>query len=218
MAQRPILYSFRRCPYAIRARLALDASAQPCELREVALRDKPLEMVNASAKATVPVLIDEQGTVFDESLDIMLWTLRRHDPESWLRPERGDLDSMLQLIEHFDTEFKCHLDRYKYPSRFVDADAAFSRGEASKSLAMLDEKLKGSGFLLGNRASLADFAIAPFVRQFASVEPEWFERRPWPDMHRWLQSIIGSQRFTRVMRPLKPWMPGTDGVAFPFTD
>src|ERR1044071_9589614 len=112
MAQRPILYSFRRCPYAIRARLALDATAQPCELREVALRDKPLEMVNASAKATVPVLIDEQGTVIDESLDIMLWTLRRHDPESGLRPGRGDLDSMLQLIEHFDTEFKRHLDRY----------------------------------------------------------------------------------------------------------
>ena len=216
MAQQPILYSFRRCPYAMRARLALDASGQSCELREVVLRDKPSEMVSASPKATVPVLIDEEGAVIDESLDIMLWALRRHDPECWLRPEYGDLDSMLQLIKHFDTEFKHHLDRYKYPSRFVDADASVSREGASKSLTLLDEKLRGRGFLFGDRAALADFAIAPFVRQFSSVEPEWFERQPWSDVHRWLKSIVGSQRFTRVMRPLKPWIPGTAGVAFPF--
>lgn len=218
MAQQPILYSFRRCPYAIRARLALDASAQSCELREVVLRDKPSEMLSASPKATVPVLIDEQGAVIDESLDIMLWALRRHDPEQWLRPVAGDLDSMLHLIEQFDSEFKHHLDRYKYPGRFAYADAMFSRDEASRRLAMLDEKLQGGRFAFGDRAALADFAIAPFVRQFSSVEPDWFKQQPWPNMHRWLESIVASQRFIRVMRQLKPWASGTAGVAFPFAD
>jgi glutathione S-transferase len=216
MAEKPILYSFRRCPYAIRARLALDASGQSCELREVALRDKPPEMMRASAKATVPVLIDEQGSVIDESLDIMLWALRRRDPENWLLPGRGDLDQMLHLIGHFDTEFKRHLDRYKYPNRFSDADASVSRSEASKSLMVLEEKLLSSSFLFGNREALADAAIAPFVRQFSSVEPEWFDRQPWPNVLRWLQSIVSSQRFTRVMRPLKPWTSGTAGIEFPF--
>jgi glutathione S-transferase len=216
MAEKPILYSFRRCPYAIRARLALDASGQSCELREVALRDKPREMVRVSAKATVPVLIDEQGSVIDESLDIMLWALRRRDPENWLLPERGDLDQMLHLIGHFDTEFKRHLDRYKYPNRFSDADASVSRSEASKSLMVLEEKLLSSSFLFGNREALADAAIAPFVRQFSSVEPDWFDRQPWPNLLRWLQSIVSSQRFTRVMRPLKPWTSGTAGIEFPF--
>jgi glutathione S-transferase len=216
MAEKPILYSFRRCPYAIRARLALDASGQSCEVREVALRDKPPEMMRASAKATVPVLIDEQGSVIDESLDIMLWALRRRDPENWLLPERGDLDQMLHLIGHFDTEFKRHLDRYKYPNRFIDADASVSRSEASKSLMVLEEKLLSSPFLFGDREALADAAIAPFVRQFSSVEPDWFDRQSWPNVLRWLQSMVGSQRFTRVMRPLKPWTSGTAGIEFPF--
>jgi glutathione S-transferase len=216
MAELPILYSFRRCPYAMRARLAIDASAIVCELREITLRDKPADMLRASPKATVPVLVDEAGFVIDESFEIMLWALRRNDPENWLKPERGDADEMLSLIERFDTEFKGHLDRYKYPGRFADADPAFSRSEASRKLMELENRLQGARFLFGTHATLADMAIAPFVRQFANVDVAWFENQSWTQLGGWLAAIVNSPRFVRIMRPLKPWVPGTRGVQFPF--
>jgi glutathione S-transferase len=218
MAESPILYSFRRCPYAMRARLAIDASAVVCELREITLRDKPVDMLLASPKGTVPVLIDEAGVVIDESLEIMTWALRRHDPEHWLQPERGDENEMLSLIERFDTEFKGHLDRYKYPGRFADADPAFSRSEASRWLIELENRLQGARFLFGAHATLADMAIAPFVRQFANVDAAWFERQSWAQLAGWLSAIVNSPRFVRITRPLKPWIPGTRGVQFPFGD
>lgn len=218
MAEPPILYSFRRCPYAMRARLAIDASAIACELREITLRDKPADMLRASPKGTVPVLIDEDGVVIDESLEIMMWALRRHDPEHWLEPERGDVSEMLSLIGRFDTEFKGHLDRYKYPSRFADADPAFSRNEASRMLVELENRFQDTRFLFGAHATLADMAIAPFVRQFANVDSAWFERQSWSRLAGWLATIVNSPRFARIMRPLKPWIPGTRGVPFPFGD
>ncbi|MFC4308251.1 glutathione S-transferase [Steroidobacter flavus] len=196
----PILYSFRRCPYAIRARLALDVSDRTCEVREVALRDKPAEMLRVSPKGTVPVLIDTDGTVIEESLDVMLWALRRNDPERWLAPEREDFAAMVSLIRHFDENFKRHLDRYKYPNRFVDADAQFSRGEAVISLQLLEARLQSSSFLFGNRVALADMAIAPFVRQFSKVDPPWFASQPLPNTTRWLAAIVDSPRFVRIMR------------------
>jgi len=218
MAELPILYSFRRCPYAMRARLAIDASAIACELREITLRDKPADMLRASPKGTVPVFIDEGGLVIDESLEIMMWALLRHDPERWLGPERGDASEMASLIERFDTEFKGHLDRYKYPSRFADADPAFSRNEGSRRLVELEDRLQGAPFLFGAHATLADMAIAPFVRQFAAVDSAWFEQQSWTRLAGWLSAIVSSPRFVRIMRPLKPWIPGTRGVQFPFRD
>jgi glutathione S-transferase len=218
MAELPILYSFRRCPYAMRARLAIDASAVVCELREITLRDKPVDMLLASPKGTVPVLIDEAGVVIDESLEIMTWALRRHDPDHWLKPERGNENEMLSLIERFDAEFKGHLDRYKYPGRFADADPALSRSEASRGLIELGDRLQGARFLFGAHATLADMAIAPFVRQFANVDAAWFEQQSWKQLAGWLAAIVNSPRFLRIMRPLKPWIPGTRGVQFPFGD
>ena len=197
----PILYSFRRCPYAMRARLALDVSAQLHEVREVALRDKPAEMLLASAKGTVPVLVDIDGTVIDESLDIMMWALRRNDPEGWLTPEREDFVTMSTLIRHFDEQFKWHLDRYKYPNRYADADSELSRAQAVASLLLLEARLRTSSYLFGSRTALADMAIAPFVRQFANVDPAWFSRQPLPDTTRWLTAILESPRFIRIMRP-----------------
>jgi len=197
----PTLYSFRRCPYAIRARLALDASAQAYELIEVALRDKPAEMLRASPKGTVPVLIDTDGTVIDESLDIMLWALGRSDPEHWLPPELDDFATMRSLIRHFDEHFKGHLDRYKYPNRFTGADADLSRSEAVVSLQLLEARLQSSSYLFGNRMALADMAIVPFVRQFSKVDPPWFARLPLPKTARWLAAILDSPRFIRIMRP-----------------
>src|SRR4051812_31105758 len=126
-SQLPILYSFRRCPYAMRARLAIAASGQRCELREVVLRDKPAEMLAASPKGTVPVLIDTDGRVLEESLDIMRWALGRSDPQAWLEPPSGSLEDMLELIARCDGDFKFHLDRYKYARRYQGADAGEHR-------------------------------------------------------------------------------------------
>ena len=198
--QRPVLYSYRRCPYAMRARLALDVSAQSYKVREVALRDKPKEMLQASPKGTVPVLIDIDGAVIDESIDIMFWALSRNDPEGWLTPERETLAAMTSLIRHFDEPFKGHLDRYKYPTRFAEANAESSRGEAVASLLLLEQRLQASSYLFGSRIALADMAIAPFVRQFSKVDPPWFSNQPLPNARRWLAAIVESARFTRIMR------------------
>jgi glutathione S-transferase len=196
----PILYSFRRCPYAMRARLALDVSAQKYELREVALRSKPAQMLQASPKGTVPVLLLPDGTVIDESLDIMLWALGRNDPERWLTPESDSLDGMRELISRFDSHFKRHLDRYKYPSRFAGAEPLVDRAEGCQDLALLEERLSRINFLAGGQVSLADMAIMPFVRQFANVDSVWFAGQPWTALQRWLNTLVESARFERIMR------------------
>jgi glutathione S-transferase len=200
----------------MRARLALDASGLECELREVALRDKPAQMLQASPKGTVPVLMVKPDQVIDESLEIMLWALRRNDPEGWLRPERDSLEGLLELIARFDTHFKQHLDRYKYSGRVPGADPLASRAEAAADLELLESRLVRSANLAGAGLSLADMAIAPFVRQFANVDSVWFAAQPWPAVQRWLGAIVGSERFRRVMQPVRTWIPGTQGVAFPF--
>ena len=214
----PILYSFRRCPYAMRARLALDVSGQVCELREVVLRNKPPEMLEASAKGTVPVLVLANGEVVDESLDIMLWALGCNDPERWLTPESDSLDGMRILITRFDSHFKHNLDRYKYPARFVAADPLASRTEACQDLELLESRLARSVFLAGPAVSLADMAIAPFVRQFAHVEAAWFASLPLRGVQNWLTTIVTSERFERIMRQFPIWQPGTRGVSFPNRD
>jgi glutathione S-transferase len=194
----PVLYSFRRCPYAIRARLALDVSGHEYELREVALRNKPPEMLQASAKGTVPVLVLPDGKVLDESLDIMLWALHHNDPEHWLTPECD----LRELIARFDTQFKQHLDRYKYPTRFTGVDPLVSRGAACQDLALLEDRLTRTKYLAGEHVSLADMAIVPFVRQFANVDADWFASQPWTDLQRWLKTLVQSARFERIMQPV----------------
>ena len=207
----PVLYSFRRCPYAMRARLALAVSGEPYELREVVLRDKPAELLAASPKGTVPVLVLPDGEVIEQSLDVMLWALRRHDPEGWLAPPRGSLDDMLALVSHNDGEFKRSLDRYKYPNRYPDESAgdvqAFAllhRAQGAAWLARLDGMLDG-GWLFGARASLADMALLPFVRQFAHTDEAWFAAQPWPRLLAWLAGFEGGTRFQAVMEKHAPW-------------
>ena len=163
----PILYTFRRCPYAMRARMALYKSEQACAVREVLLRDKPAEMLAQSAKGTVPVLVLTDGTVFDESLDIMRWALNRCDPENWLSPAHGTPDEVLALISRNDGPFKDHLDRYKYSTRYQDTDPIVHREQGVQFLEILNGRLAASTFLFGDHISLADIAIFPFVRQFA---------------------------------------------------
>ena len=196
----PILYSFRRCPYAIRARMALALAQVPCLLHEVSLRDKPAALLQASPKGTVPVLVQPDGTVIDQSLDIMQWALHQHDPSDWLQPKDGTPADMLAWVHACDSTFKQALDRYKYPSRHPQDLHSAARNTASAWLATLDQQLAISGHLLGTQDSLADAAIFPFVRQFAAVEPPWWAAQPWPHLHAWLQRWLDSALFIQVMR------------------
>ena len=175
----PVLYSFRRCPYAMRARLALAVSGQACELREVVLKNKPQGLLQASPKGTVPVLVLPDGRVLEQSLDIMLWALARHDPEGWLTPGLGDVQGMLALIAECDGPFKHALDRCKYPSRYPDTDTSAERAKAVAWLGALDARLSTRPYLFGSHAALADMAIAPFVRQFAGIDADGRRGRCW---------------------------------------
>jgi UPF0176 protein len=212
---RPILYSFRRCPFAMRSRLAIAASGQVCELREVVLRDKPQALLDASPKGTVPVLIERDGQVIDQSLDIMLWALQRNDPEGWLTLSQGTVDLMLALIAECDGEFKQHLDRYKYPERYPKVDAQFHRTECSRYLERLNAQLSDMPYLFGQHAVLADMAIVPFVRQFAITDLDWFNAQPWPDLQTWLATWMNSALYTRIMQKYPQWRSGDAGTMFP---
>ena len=211
MATQPIHYSFRRCPYAMRARLALASSGAAFELREVTLRSKPPELLAASPKGTVPVLVLPDGPVIDESLDVMLWALRQHDPDGWLS---GDGDGMRRLIADNDGTFKQHLDRYKYPNRYAaehlgsaQAFAELHRADGAAWLVLLQDRLLETNWLFGDRASLADMAVLPFVRQFAHTDAAWFAAQPWPQLAAWLARVEASALLTGVMEKVVPWSP-----------
>ncbi|MDT0509406.1 glutathione S-transferase [Novosphingobium sp. MMS21-SN21R] len=197
----PILYSFRRCPYAMRARLALAVSGTVCELREVKLSAKPAAMLAASPKGTVPVLVLPDGTVIDQSLDVMRWALAQSDPEGWL--SRDDP----ALIERNDGAFKHDLDRYKYPERH-GSDALAHRTSGIAFLRDLDARLAVHGQLNGEERGLADMAIMPFVRQFASVDAVWFAGLDLPHVQRWLGGHVESALFAAVMGKFPPWAEG----------
>ncbi len=215
-ATMPLLYSFRRCPYAMRARLALSISQQHCRLREIVLRDKPDHMVEISPKATVPVLQMNDGTVLEESLDIMRWALENNDPAEWLSPETGSLDEMFELIAECDGPFKHNLDRYKYANRYEEGtDPVQHRSDGEVFLKKLDARLANSVNLFGNRPALADFAIFPFVRQFANTDRNWFDAAPMPNLQRWLASHLESELFLNVMKKWPVWKVGEEEPIFP---
>ena len=206
----PIFYSFRRCPYAMRARMALMASGQQVRLREVVLRDKPAEMLEASPKGTVPVLILEDGRVIDESLDVMNWALAQNDPGDW------KTDSAAELIAEADGPFKKALDRYKYPSRYEDegTDRLEQRAKGREFLAKLNDRLAAHDQLLGDQITQADIAIFPFVRQFANTDRAWFDAEPLPHLQRWLARHLDSQLFSTIMKKYPQWKSGDDEPVF----
>ena len=197
----PVLYSFRRCPYAMRARLAIAVSGTGCELREVKLSSKPGAMLAASPKGTVPVLVLPGGKVIDESMDIMRWALAKRDPECWLE---GD-DPV--LINRNDGPFKHDLDRYKYPERH-GVDPLKHRLLGVEFLRELDGKLERTSQLCGPVRSMADAAIMPFARQFAAVDQKWFRDQPLPRLKVWLANHISSEIFKLIMLRVAPWSPG----------
>lgn len=190
-----LLYSFRRCPYAMRARLALRYSGVPVRIVEVSLKAKPAEMLALSPKGTVPVL-SVNGQVIDESLAIMQWALAQHDPDDWLL--RGD-PAVLALVAENDQGFKYQLDRYKYAERYPEHPMEHYRAEGEVFLQKLEKLLTGRAYLLADHPSLADMALAPFVRQFAHVDRHWFASAPYPGVQRWLEAFLQSPLFIGVM-------------------
>ena len=201
MSEVPVLYSFRRCPYAIRARLALLVSKQTVELREVLLRDKPEDFLDKSPSKTVPCLIlnDE---VIDESLDIMLWALKINDPENWLEIPTNGFD-LIQLIDH---EFKPLLDKTKYADRFPDEDFKKNRADAIKILREIDESMsKNSPFK--DNLTLLDMAIFPFIRQFAFIDRDFFNNLNLRNLDDWLNLILNSELFSQCQKKFKQWSP-----------
>lgn len=193
----PILYSYRRCPYAMRARMALHMANIQVEIREISLRDKPAHMLQVSPKGTVPVLVLQDGQVIEQSLDIMLWALQQHDPESWLQPENLQWQ---QLIDANDGAFKQGLDRYKYPERFPEQPQIVYRTLGEVFLQKLEALLQAQPYLLGQQASVADVAIFPFIRQFAAVDAAWFSQSPYTEVARWLTAWVNSDLFTSIMQ------------------
>lgn len=211
----PILYSFPRCPYAMRARLALLASGIQCELREVVLRNKPAEFLATSPKGTVPVLITTRGEVIEQSWDIMLWALRQHDPALWLPSDAKVFERGMQLLLSCDGEFKQPLDRYKYPQRHGLEDGTAARNEAMFFLANLESLLTQQRYLFDSNIGIFDAAILPFVRQFAHVNIDWFAAQPLPSVQAWLSAFENSTDFKRAMTLYPAWADNSPITVFP---
>jgi len=210
MTTLPILWTFRRCPYAMRARLAIWSSGQKVALREILLKDKPAPFLAASPKATVPV-VQDGDIVIEQSREVMLWALGRNDPEGWLdMPQEGHA-----LIDTSDGPFKTALDHTKYAVRFPDRDEAEERAKAMVFLTELNDRLTQSRFLMGSRRSLADMAILPFVRQFANTDRDWFNAQGLGPLTSWLDDFLASDRFRAIMSKYPPWQNGQDQVLFP---
>lgn len=210
MTDHPILYSFRRCPFAIRARMTLFACNITCELREVVLRDKPQEMITISPKATVPVLELSSGEVIDESQDIINWAVTENDPNGWSRY----LDEMNALIEINDTLFKIHLDKYKYASRSPELSMEEHRSNGEFFLKQLDDILSQKKFLSEDIQTVTDLAIFPFIRQFAFVDKNVFDGLPFPFLQNWLERNLQSPLFNSVMNKYTQWQDGDEKIFF----
>lgn len=206
---KPLLYSFRRCPYAMRARMAIAASGQAVRLREIVLRDKPAHMLELSPKGTVPVLELPDGTVLDESLDVMEWALAASDPQGWLAHKDA------ALIALFDGDFKHHLDRYKYATRYEDADEATHRAACLEILKQLEEKLCDA-WLAGDAPGYTDIAILPFIRQFRIADMAWFDDdMALPRVQAYVMRFLDWPGFTAVMQKYDLWLDSEAEHAFP---
>ncbi len=211
----PVLYSFRRCPYAMRARMALVIANIECELREVVLRKKPASMLEASPKGTVPIMLLPDGEVLEESLDIINWAMEQTNIRRWSWPLQDPTTRApaYGLIAENDGPFKFALDRYKYADRFPEQDASVYRDLTLPFLEKLEDRLEHTSYLFGDNPSLVDVAIFPFIRQFARVDMEWFESTPYKALQRWLNSLESGQLFKSIMRKHQAWQSG-DSVTY----
>ena len=209
----PCLYSFRRCPYAMRARLGLLFAGLQVELREITLKNKPPQMLAISPKGTVPVLQLLNGTVIEESREIMTWALEQQDAQGLFAAQT--LLEANALIDKNDNEFKYWLDRYKYADRHLEMSQAEYRQRGEAFLQILEELLIKNPYLLGERITIADIGIMPFVRQFAHVNRKVFYDLPYPNLQRWLQDWLSHPLFLQAMTKFAPWQEKDDVVVFP---
>jgi glutathione S-transferase len=211
----PILYSLRNCPYAMRARIAIFKAKQSILLRDIVLSNKPEEMLTASPKATVPVLVLPNGTVLEESFDVMLWALNETDPDNLLHSENEEaLPEMLKLIETFDQEFKTCLEQYKCAKRYRENNISECREVCEQFIRQLEHRLSSHAFIMSDKESLADIALLPFIRQFARVERQWYLQSPYPNVRQWLNHYLQSPMFTKVMAKYPLWTDNHKDVLF----
>ena len=240
----PILYSLRNCPYAMRARIAIFKSEQPVALRDLVLSNKPPEMLLASPKGTVPVIVlgtasysasnsasneasdiensseDKsasaiQGEVIDESRNIMLWALRRGDPHNLLQSDQPEaLPEMLAFIDEFDVEFKQRLEAYKCAKRYHETNIDECRAACEHYIKMLEIRLTEHRYLMSARESLLDIALLPFIRQFARIERQWYLQSPYPHVKEWLNRYLQSPMFTKVMAKYPLWLDSKEEIVF----
>ena len=201
----PTLYSFRRCPYAMRARLVLRLCKIECIIREISLKEKNTEFLKVSPKATVPVLVLPNGEVLEESMDIIYWSLEQNDPSN-LKVKDQLARKTSKLIELFDTEFKFHLDRYKYSSRYNIQNSKVHRDKAREILVQINTMLKGKNYIGGKNISLLDISILPFVRQFRIADMKWFDNNLGLDnVNKWLNIFLNSDLLASIMTKYKVW-------------
>lgn len=215
----PILYSLRNCPFAMRARIAIYKSQQPIDLREVDLKNKPAQMIEASQKATVPTLVLPLNQVIDESLDVMLWALKENDPADLFQSKSSETpekrkEEILTLISVFDSEFKGHLEQYKCAKRYHESNLQTCRNTCERYIQNLEERLSKHQYLIDDNESLADIAILPFIRQFAKVERQWYLTSPYPLVKKWLNQYLQSAMFTKVMAKYPLWTEDSEVSIF----
>ncbi len=210
-----ILYSLRNCPYAMRARLAIFKAKQAVLLRDLVLSNKPAEMIAVSPKGTVPVLVLANGTVIEESLEVMLWALQQTDPDDLLHCQKeGALSEMLLFINEFDNDFKTSLEAYKCAKRYQEDNVAQCRAVCQQYIQQLEQRLTEHTFLMSDKESLADIALIPFIRQFARVERQWYLQSPYPMVRQWLNCYLQSPVFTKVMAKHPLWVDEPQNVLF----
>lgn len=208
----PVLYSFRRCPYCMRAHMALKYSGLKVELREVDLNDMPVEALKISAKATVPVLVLTNGTIIDESWDILKWALTQNDPDNWLGDANDYLLAAEMLTETNDFSFKADLDHYKYADRYPEQSEESYRMACEEFIEELEDMLTENKYLLAEQLTLADISVFPFVRQFSLVDKDWFDQAPYPKVQIWLDNLVNSELFQDIFRKHTVWKAGSPAI------
>ena len=204
--QYPILYSLQHCPYAIRARMALLLAKQPVLLRAIVLKNKPTEMLQVSPTGTVPLLVFDDSSIIDESLDIMIWALEQNDPNNLLCRDNPDIfPEMLALINKYDNEFKTWLEKYKCAKRYHETSKIDYRQQCELFIIQLEQRLSNHAFIIGSNPSLVDYAVLPFIRQFARVDRKWYIESPYPNLQGWLQAHLQSPLFSKTMTKYPLW-------------
>lgn len=211
----PLIYSLRRCPYCMRARLGLLLAKQPVMLRDVVIKNLPTEMLTVSPKGTVPVLVLDDSSVIDESLDIMIWALNQNDPNNLLLSGQPNaLPAMLTLINRNDNEFVFSLEKYKVAARYHDTTEGYYRQQCELFICHLEQRLTDQNFFMGNRPSLTDYALLPFIRQFSRVDRRWYLKAPYPNLQRWLGIHYQNPLYSKAMTKYPRWLDNHEDILF----